>query len=71
MEMTKEQFKNQNLNWEDEFYEYAIHKTDGGAMYLYQAEKPLKKTVSPLIIRLDGADREKLSLMLKFNKGEI
>lgn len=57
--MTKQQFFNQNKNFEDKYYYYAIHITDGGAMYLYQADKdfiPLDDTdeISYMTIRLDG-----------------
>lgn len=61
MRLTIEQFKNQNKFWEDNFYWYAIHKTDGGAEYLYQVDKKDIKGkmkddfVTPFIIRLDGS----------------
>ena len=42
MEMTPKQFKNQNANWEDKYFTYAINKTSGGAMYLYQIDLLLK-----------------------------
>ena len=61
--MTKEQFINQNAFWQDKYYSYAIHITDGGAIYLHQVEGT-RLTNSQLesmkTIRLDGADIEKL-----------
>lgn len=60
---TREQFINQNAFWQDKYYSYAIHITDGGAMYLHQVEGT-RLTKSQLenmrTIRLDGADIEKL-----------
>lgn len=63
MEMTPKQFKNQNANWEDKYFTYAIHKTSGGAMYLFQIDghKITTETIKgALITRLDGVDLDKL-----------
>ena len=60
--MTRLQLMNQNSFWFDDFYFYAIHKTDGGALYLMQGEKEdiLKASENQNIyyrqIRLDGCD---------------
>ena len=61
--MTKEQFLNQNLNWKDKYYHYAIHKTDGGAVYLWQVDGALtSNNLNQMnVIRLDGVDLEKLA----------
>ena len=48
---TPKQFKNQNANWQDKNYTYAIHKTSGGAMYLYQIDgKRITKVIKNPII---------------------
>lgn len=57
--MTKEQFKHQDINWEDKYYEYAIHKTDGGAIYLFQHDKDFNNDYNSIYtIRFDGVDLE-------------
>lgn len=63
MGMTIEQFKKQNAFWQDKYYTYAIHKTDGGAMYLFQVDGlrlTQEKINSANIIRIDGLDFNKL-----------
>lgn len=73
MEMTPKQFKNQNANWEDKYFTYAIHKTSGGAMYLYQIDghKITTETIKgAYITRLDGVDLDKLVENIKKVKGE-
>ena len=61
--MNKEQFFNQHANWQDKNYTYAIHVTNGRAMYLYQIDG-LKVTDEDIaganIIRLDGINLEEL-----------
>lgn len=64
---TIEQFKKQNAFWGDKYYYYAIHITDGGAMYLFQVNKPLtqKNIDNASVIRLDGCDMDKLYVQMK------
>lgn len=60
---TPKQFKNQNANWQDKNYTYAIHKTSGGAMYLYQIDGKritTKNIENAKTIRLDGVNLEQL-----------
>lgn len=51
-------FKHQNAIWQDKWYSYAIHRTDGGAMYLYRidgkriTQKAIDNTLQ--VFRLDG-----------------
>ena len=59
---TREQFINQNAFWQDKYYSYAIHITDGGAKYLFQVDGTRltqKQLDSMTVIRLDGMDVEK------------
>ena len=59
---TREQFINQNAFWQDKYYSYAIHITDGGAKYLFQVDGTRltqKQLDSMTMIRLDGMDVEK------------
>lgn len=66
--MTKEQFINQNLFWQDKYYSYAVHITSGGAKYLYQIDgvKLTQKELETMsVIRLDGTDIDKLVEQLK------
>ena len=65
MMYTVKQFKEQNKYWEDKYYCYAIHVTDGGAIYLHQVDKPLKKDSFERILRVDGCDISKLLENLK------
>lgn len=70
MILTKEQFLAQNVVWADKYYNYAIHITDGGAMYLYQVDGDLpKKSTDTVdvdyIFRLDGVDADKLAESIK------
>lgn len=62
--MTLEQFRNQNAYWRDNYYHYAIHKTTGGAIYLYVVETEKELTQEDLqyvnIMRLDGVDLTQL-----------
>ena len=64
--MNYEQFKQQNKNFSDEYYEYAIHITDFGAIYLYQLDKVNKPTnykntnLYLNTFRLDGANIDSL-----------
>ena len=71
---TIEQFKRQNAYWRDKYYHYAIHKTDGGAMYLFvvESEKELQDKDLEYInsIRLDGVDLDKLFYNINKVKGE-
>lgn len=57
---TVDQFKNQNAYWRDKYYHYAIHVTDGGAAYLFQAECEGELTDLDVkyatMLRLDGCD---------------
>lgn len=65
---TKEQFMNQNLFWQDKYYSYAVHKTDAGAVYLFQVDGTslTKKSLQNMsVIRLDGCDLDKLCDNLK------
>ena len=73
MEFTIEQFKKQNLYWKDKFYHYAIHITDGGAIYLYQVDGRLTKEniKNATILRIDGCDVEKLCSAIKMAKGGL
>ena len=67
--MNVEQFKNQNVNWKDKYYSYAIHKTNGGAMYLYQVDgKRLteESVKNAKVLRLDGISIDKL--LYNYNK---
>lgn len=60
---TKEQFMNQNLFWQDKYYSYAVHKTDGGAIYLFQVDGTAltKKSLENMsVLRLDGVNLDKL-----------
>ena len=66
--MTKEQFMNQNAFWQDKYYSYAIHITDGGARYLFQVEgiRLTKKELENMrMFRLDGTDIDKLCEQLQ------
>jgi len=70
MEMiqTVEEFKNQNAYWCDDYYHYAIHKTDGGAVYLFQVDGPLTDDSikhNMVVIRLDGCDVDMLIKNIK------
>lgn len=70
---TAKQFKNQNANWQDKNYTYAIHKTNGGAMYLYQIDgkRITTKTIaSANVLRLDGVNLEQLMEQIKKVKAE-
>ena len=63
--MTKEQFLAQDIVWADKYYNYAIHITDGGAIYLYQVDGDLPKKSNAEVdinyaLRLDGAELDKL-----------
>jgi hypothetical protein len=61
MILTEKQFKEQNAFWQDKWYSYAIHKTSGGAIYLYRIDC-LKINKKPLenmqVFRLDGIDKK-------------
>ena len=71
---TVEQFKKQNAYWRDKYYHYAIHKTNGGAMYLFVIEKEKDLRAKDLdyinCLRLDGVDLEQLFNNIKKVKGE-
>lgn len=70
---TAKQFKNQNANWQDKNYTYAIHKTSGGAMYLYQIDgkRVTAKTIaSASVLRLDGVNLEQLIEQINKVKAE-
>ena len=60
MELTFGQLHSQDDFWVDDYYVYAIHKTDGGAVYLYRMELGEYLKTPPLesfdveVIRLDG-----------------
>lgn len=62
MKLTFEQLHLQNDFWCDDHYVYAIHITDGGAVYLYQMELSAYLKTPPLesfevdVLRLDGTD---------------
>ena len=61
MILTAKQFKEQNAFWQDKWYSYAIHKTSGGAIYLYRIDslKINKKTLENMqVFRLDGIDKK-------------
>lgn len=63
MLFTVKQFKEQNAYWSDKYYHYAIHKTDGGAVYLFQVDgKRLTQEGinSANVLRLDGANIERI-----------
>lgn len=65
---TIEEFVNQNACWRDKYYYYAIHKTDGGAAYLFQVDIPLiNESIknSMHIIRLDGCNIDMLIKNIK------
>lgn len=66
---TAEQFKKQHAFWRDKWYSYAIHKTDGGAMYLYRinGRRIDKNTIKNMqVFRLDGVN---IGLLVEnFNK---
>ena len=71
--MTKEQFMNQNAFWQDKYYSYAIHITDGGAKYLFQVEGTRltqKELENMRVFRLDGTDIDKLCENLQKLKEE-
>lgn len=69
--MTKKQFINQNAFWQDKYYSYSIHITNGGAIYLYRIdgtiidENSLRKMQ---VFRIDGID---LDLFIKNIKNSI
>lgn len=69
MNLTPKQFKKQNAVWQDNYYTYAIHKTDGGAIYLYRIDGKRitqNKLNNMEIFRLDGMN---LNLFIKnYNK---
>lgn len=72
--MTVKQFKNQNAVWSDYWYTYAIHKTNGGAMYLYKIDGKRitqSKIDNAQIFRLDGVDLNLLIENIKKVKGEL
>lgn len=57
--MTKDEFTHQNEFWLDVCYAYAIHKTDGGALYLYRVDFEDFEDNCVLdveVFRLDGID---------------
>lgn len=60
MKVTFEQLHLQSDFWCDDEYMYAIHKTDGGAVYLYRIESKKYLTTPPLepfdveAFRMDG-----------------
>lgn len=59
MNLTAKQFKNQNAFWQDNYYSYAIHKTNGGAVYLYRIDGKRidKNTLKNMqVFRLDGVN---------------
>lgn len=61
MILTAKQFKEQNAFWQDKWYSYAIHKTSGGAIYLYRIDglKINNKTLENMqVFRLDGIDKK-------------
>lgn len=69
--MTKDQFINQELFWQDKYYSYALHITDGGAKYLWQVDgtRLTKKELEYIkFIRLDGVDIDKLCEKLQESK---
>ena len=66
--MTRDQFINQSAFWQDKYYSYAIHITDGGAIYLYQIDGTLltkDQLATMRTIRLDGTDIDTLCKKLK------
>ena len=60
MKLTYEELHNQDDWWVDDFYVYAIHRTDGGAVYLYRMAVEDYIDIHPLgvfdveVFRLDG-----------------
>ena len=62
MKLTFGQLHSQDDFWGDDYYVYAIHKTDGGAVYLYRMELGDYLKTSPLesfdveVFRLDGTN---------------
>jgi len=63
MKLTVKQFRQQNAYWGDDYYNYAIHKTDGGAMYLFQVDgnRLTQKGIdNAKILRLDGMNIQRL-----------
>lgn len=52
-----ELYTHQIRYWNDKYYHYSIHITDGGAIYLKQLDK---NNGIELQIRLDGCDLNKL-----------
>ena len=61
MTLTAKQFKQQNKFWQDKWYSYAIHQTDGGAVYLYRinGKRIDKNTLKNIeVFRLDGINKE-------------
>lgn len=69
--LTMVQFLNQNENWTDQNYAYAIHITDGGAVYLYRMSlyeylnTKLSEEIAVEVIRLDGVDLKEASKHIK------
>ena len=59
---TREQYHNQNFNWEDNCYDYAIDITDGGAIYLMQKDIAFDREYE---MRLDGVDLVELIKVLQ------
>lgn len=57
--MTAKQWKQQNAVWQDKYYSYSLHITNGGAMYLgiIEGHKIDKNTIANCnVVRLDGVD---------------
>lgn len=72
MKLTAKQFKQQNAFWQDKYYSYAIHITDGGAMYLYRIEgrRIDKNTLQYMqVFRLDGVNIEQLFANIQAVRG--
>jgi hypothetical protein len=67
MKYTIEQFKNQSANWSDEHYNYAVHITGGGAVYLHQIDGNITNANLQTIqtIRIDGVQLDKIFENLK------
>ena len=71
MKLTFGQLHSQDDFWVDDYYVYAIHKTDGGAVYLYRLELGEYLKTPPLepfdveVFRLDGMNRGRFCKHIK------
>lgn len=69
--MTAQQWKNQNAVWQDKYYSYSLHITNGGAMYLgiIEGHKIDKNTIAnSQTVRIDGMDLNMLADMVRLAK---